>query len=124
MSRAIKQSQSQHSNQLSLSFDPEMHERYGCLRECVAQGIYQRGLAKVAPTLNKAPGNLSVELSEDPARRFSVDALEAYIEEWDDHSPIYYLISKFLAPANPANVNAQSVLTQMQALMRQAGLSA
>ncbi len=100
-----------------------MHERYGSLRECVAQGIYQRGLAKVAPTLNKAPGNLSVELSEDPTRRFSVDALEDYIEEWKDHSPIYYLVSKFLAPASPANVNASAVLAQVHAMLKSAGLS-
>jgi len=100
-----------------------MHERYGSLRECIAQGIYQRGLTKVAPSLNKAPGNLSVELSEDPARRFSVDALEDYIEKFGDTSPIYYLISKFLAPANQQNVNANAVLSQVQALLKTAGLA-
>jgi hypothetical protein len=124
MSRVIKHQPPKHTNQLSLSFEPQMHQRYGSLRECVAQGVYQRGLTKVAPSLNKAPGNLSVELSEDTARRFSVDALEDYIDKFEDHSPIYYLISKYLAPASPENVNAQALLEQMQALMRQAGLAA
>jgi quinol monooxygenase YgiN len=73
-----------------------MHERFGSLRECIAQGVYQRGLTNVAPSLNKAPGNLSVELSEDTSRKFSVDSLEDYIERFNDHQPIYYLVSKFL----------------------------
>lgn len=122
-SRVIKPAPAAQTNQLSLSFEPEMHERFGSLRECIAQGIYQRGLTKVAPALNKAPGNLSVELSEDTSRRFSVDALEEYIAEFGDHQPIYYLISRFLAPEQPQNVAAQALLEQMQALMRQAGLA-
>lgn len=112
------------TNQLSLSFEPEMHERYGSLRECIAQGVYQRGLTNVAPSLNKAPGNLSVELSEDPTRKFGVDALEEYIEKFKDHAPIYYLVSKFLAPANPANVNASAILAQVQAMLKAAGIAA
>lgn len=124
VSRVLKASQTPASAQLSLNFDPDLHERYGSLRECCAQGIYQRGLTKVAPSLNKAPGNLSVELSEDPARHFSVDSLEAYIERFDDTTPIYYLISKFLAPSNPTNVNAAAVLASVRQMLRNAGLEA
>lgn len=120
-SKLIGASQSATEAQLSLSFEPEMHERYGSLREVCAQGIYQRGLTNVAPSLNKAPGNLSVELSEDQARKFSVDSLETYIEKFNDTAPIYYLISKFLAPQNKENVNANALLAQMQALLKQAG---
>jgi hypothetical protein len=83
-------------SQLTLNFEPDMHERFGSLRECIAQGVYQRGLTNVAPSLNKAPGNLSVELSEDTSRKFSVDSLEDYIEKFNDHQPIYYLVSKYL----------------------------
>lgn len=99
-----------------------MHERYGSLRECIAQGIYQRGLTNVAPSLNKAPGNLSVELSEDPARKFGVDALEEYITKFGDTAPIYYLVSKFLAP--DTNVTTATVLAQVHAMLKQAGLQA
>jgi hypothetical protein len=87
---------------MTLNFEPDMHERFGSLRECIAQGVYQRGLTNVAPSLNKAPGNLSVELSEDTSRKFSVDSLEDYIEKFNDHQPIYYLVSKFLDKKEPA----------------------
>lgn len=122
VSRLVKPSQGPASAQLSLNFDPELHERYGSLRECCAQGVYQRGLTKVAPSLNKAPGNLSVELSEDPTRHFSVDSLEAYIEKFNDTTPIYYLISKYLAPSNPNNVNAVAVLASVRQMLKNAGL--
>lgn len=69
-SQVIKQPE-----QLTLSFEPGLAQKHQSLRECVATGVYQRGLGNVAIDLNKAPGNLSVELSEDPTRKFSVDSL-------------------------------------------------
>lgn len=112
--------------QLTLDLDPSLHERYGSLRECIAQGIYQRGLTNVAPSLNKAPGNLSVELSEDTSRRFSVDALEDYIEKFGDTQPIYYLVSKFLGqhqkPEAQALAELAPALAQLVPLLRKAGL--
>jgi hypothetical protein len=114
-------------NQLTLNFDPDMHEKYRCLRECVAQGIYQRGLGNVAIDLDLQPSNLSVQLSEDPSRRFSVDHLEAYIEKTGDTTPIYYLISKFLQPEHKTDraalAQAAAMLPQLQALLKQAGLA-
>jgi len=111
---------------MTLNFEPGLHERFGSLRECVAQGIYQRGLTNVAPSLNKAPGNLSVELSEDPTRKFGVDSLEEYIEKFDDKLPIYYLVSKFLAeqadPQAEALAQFMPLLSQMLPLMKKAGL--
>jgi hypothetical protein len=113
--------------QMTLDFEPHMHDRFGSLRECIAQGVYQRGLTNVAPSLNKAPGNLSVELSEDPARRFSVDALEDYIEKFGDTQPIYYLISKFLSrdrqPQEQAMTDMLPILAQLAPLMKKAGLA-
>jgi hypothetical protein len=84
-------------NQLTLVFEPGLAERHLSLRDCVASGVYQRGLGRVAIDLNKAPGNLSVELSEDATRKFSVDSLESYIEKTGDVTPIHYLIDKFFA---------------------------
>lgn len=113
-------------SQMTLDFEPGLHERFGSLRECIAQGVYQRGLTNVAPSLNKAPGNLSVELSEDPARKFSVDSLEEYIEQFKDTQPIYYLISKFLSderkPEAEAMAELAPALAQLVPLMRKAGL--
>lgn len=111
------------TNQLTLQFEPGVHERYRSLRECVATGVYQRGLGNVAIDLDTAPSNLSVQLSEDPSRKFSVDALETYIEKTGDNTPVLYLVSKFLAPANQPAINAQALLDQMKALMKQAGMA-
>lgn len=82
--------------QLTLNFEPGLSERHGCLRDCVASSVYRYGLTRAAIDLDKAAGNLSVELSADPARKFSVDSLEQYMEKSGDFTPIYYLIDKFL----------------------------
>lgn len=114
-------------NQLTLSFEQGISERHRSLRECIATGVYQRGLGNVAIDLNKAPGNLSVELSEDPARRFSVDSLETYIEKTGDTAPIYYLIDKFLndkgQKQNAAMAQLAPILAQLAPLLKQAGLT-
>lgn len=108
-------------NQLTLDFTPGLLDRFTCLRECIAAGVYQRGLGRVAIDLNKAPGNLSVELSEEPSRRFSVESLETYIEKTGDTTPVMYLIEKFLAPdARPKNAEQiNAIRSQMADLMRQ-----
>lgn len=110
------------TSQLTLSFEPDVHERYRSLRECVAVGIYQRGLGRVAIDLDTAPSNLSVQLSEDPSRKFSVDSLETYIDKTGDTTPILYLVSKFMAPNDQPAINAQAVMAQVQALLKQAGM--
>lgn len=98
LSAVIPASPATRTTQLTLDFTPGMADRFGSLRECIAAGIYQRGLGRIAIDLNKAPGNLSVELSEDPARNFSVDSLERYIEKTGDTQPVLYLIERFLSP--------------------------
>lgn len=114
-------------DQYTLSFDPGLAERYGSLRECIATGVYQRGLKRVAGDLDQAPGNLSVQLSEDTSRHFSVDSLEKYIETSGDMTPLYYLCEKFLrkpdAKQNAALSALPAVMAQMQALMKQAGMA-
>lgn len=117
---------SQPEGQLTLTFDPGISERHLSLRDCVAAGIYQRGLGNVAIDLNKAPGNLSVELSEDPSRHFSVESLERYIEKTKDTTPIYYLIDKFLNDKghkqNAALAQLAPLMQQLAPLFKQAGL--
>lgn len=82
--------------QLTLNFEPGLSDRHQCLRDCVASSVYRYGLTNAAIDLDKAPGNLSVELSADPARKFGVDDLEKYLAKSGDFTPIYYLIDKFL----------------------------
>jgi hypothetical protein len=104
--------------QLTLSFEPGLGERYRCLRECVAAGVYRNGLGNTAIDLDVAPGNLSVQISDDPSRHFSVDSLERYIEKTRDTTPIYYLIDKFLA--DKAKDNEAEMVAAMQALKQMA----
>lgn len=114
-------SQHTRSDQLTLDFTPGITDRFTSLRECIAAGIYQRGLGRVAIDLNMAPGNLSVKLSEDPTRSFSVDSLESYIGKTGDTQPILYLIERFLTPSEKPKNSEQVKALQAQAaeLLRQ-----
>lgn len=115
-SAVIRAVPERHPDQLTLDFIPGLSDRYQSLRECVAAGVYQRGLGSVAIDLNKAPGNLSVELSEEPTRHFSVDSLERYIEKTGDTQPVMYLVERFLAPeARPKNSEQVKALKLMAA---------
>jgi hypothetical protein len=113
-------------NQLTLDFEPGLVERYGSLREVVATGVYQRGLSRVAIDLDMAPSNLSVQVSEDSSRHFSVDSLERYITKTGDLTPIYYLAERFLSDKTAKQGAALAQLTafmgHLQPLMKQAGL--
>lgn len=103
---------------MTLSFEPGLAERYRSLRECVASGVYQHGLGRIAIDLDVAPGNLSVQISDDPSRHFSVDSLERYIEKTGDTTPIYYLIEKFLSER--AKDSEAEMAAAMQALKQMA----
>jgi hypothetical protein len=105
----------QPEGQLTLNFEPGLSDRYKCLRECVASGVYRNGLGNTAIDLDKAPGNLSVELSSDPTRHFSVDSLEKYIEKTGDTQPIFYLIDKFLRNEQSDEPSA----AEMRAMLKQ-----
>lgn len=113
--------------QINLDFEPGLTDRFPSLRECVATGVYQRGLGRVAIDLDQAPGNLSVQLSGDSSRHFSVDSLERYIERTNDVIPIYYLVEKFLADKDAkkdaAFIEAVTALKALQPLLKQAGLA-
>jgi hypothetical protein len=115
------------TRQLTLSLQPGLTERFRNLREACAQGIYQRGLKRVAADLDMAPGNLSAALAEDTQRNFSVDALEAYIAKYSDYTPIYYLIERFLGDQGASQAQAlQGLIEQLQTAvgaLAQAGIT-
>ena len=68
-----------------------------------------------------------MQLSDDPARHFSVDSLERYIEKTGDTTPIYYLVEKFLKPKDhrqeAAMAQLPAIAKQLEALIRQAGMA-
>lgn len=128
VSAKIKARRASDSAQLTLQFAPGLVQRYGSLRECIAACIYKRGLSNVAPSLNKAPGNLSVELSEDPVRKFGVDTFEEYLDKFgDDLTPVLYLVEKYLSDRAPqADAALQQIpdlMLQLVSEMKRAGLS-
>ena len=110
--------------QLTLNFEPGLSERHGSLRDCVASSIYRYGLTRAAIDLDKAAGNLSVELSADPSRKFSVDSLERYLEKSGDFTPIYYLIDKFLRDKSDDGNTAEllAMFKQMAPALKRAGV--
>jgi hypothetical protein len=114
----------QPESQLTLNFEPGLSERYPSLRECVASSVYRYGLTNAAIDLDKAPGNLSVELSADPSRKFSVDSLEQYLEKSRDYSAIYYLIDKFLRDKTDDGNTAEllAMFKQMAPALKRAGV--
>lgn len=100
-------------NQLVLDFEPGLVERHASARDVVATGVYQRGLKRMAIELDMAPSNLSVQLSDDPSRHFSLDSAERYMERTQDYALIYYLVEKFLGDKRNTK---QAALEQIQAL--------
>lgn len=114
--------------QLTLDFDQAVLSAHRSLRDCVAAGVYRRGLKAVAADLDLSPGNLSVALSDDPHRKFGVDELEAYVQHTGDKAPIYYLVAKYLGDEAAARDQAlgqvAELLQQLPAMLAAAGLPA
>jgi hypothetical protein len=112
--------------QMSLSFEPGLAQRHRSLVECVATGIYKRGLGRIAALVDEAPSHLSAQLSGD-GRRLAVETLEAYIEKTGDLEPIFYLVEKFVGDPKVAQQEALArvpqMLAELQATLQAAGLA-
>jgi hypothetical protein len=100
---------------MTLQFDESIVAAHRSLRDCVAAGVYRRGLKGVAADLDLSPGNLSVALSDDPHRKFSVDDLEHYVQCTGDKSPIHYLVAKYLGDEAAAR---EQVLGEVASLLQ------
>ncbi len=111
--------------QMTLEYDEGILSRYRHVRDVVAQGVYQRGLKRIAGQLDKSPGNLSSELADDSQRKFGCDDLEAYIRETGDKTPIHYLIAKYLGDDSVVQTEAvlrvQRMLQDLPAVLAEAG---
>jgi hypothetical protein len=115
---------SQPEGQLTLAFEPGISERYPSFRECVASSVYRYGLTNAAIDLDKAPGNLSVELSSDPARKFGIEDFETFLAKSRDFTAVYYLIDKFLKDksAEPDMAEVMAMFKQMAPALKRAGV--
>lgn len=111
---------------MSLALDSSLPETYRTARDCVAAGIYRRGLKRVAGELEYSPGNLSVALSDDPHRKFSLDDAELYTQRTGDKTWIYYLVAKYLgdedATRDHALAEVRNLLSSLPAALAAAGL--
>lgn len=111
---------------MTLELDEGLVTRYAGLRDCVASCIHRSGLSKVADELDVSRGNLSVALSTDPHRKFGLDELEAYLQKFNDKTPIYYLVAKYLGDEAAARDQAlgqvAELLNNLPAMLAAAGL--
>lgn len=104
--------------QLTLALDARLPEIYRTARDCIAAGVYKRGLVRIAGELDVSPGNLSVALSDDPTRKFGVDEAERYTQVTGDKTWIYYLVAKYLGDEQgAARDHALSEVHQMLAAL-------
>lgn len=110
--------------QLTLSFEPGLSKKHRSLRDCASTCIYGKGLERVACKIDAAPSNLSRALSDDPGRKLDVNDLEAYIEHFNDVTPVLYLVDKFLTDGKALNLEhllakADQQISDFQATVRQ-----
>lgn len=116
--------------QMSLTFQPGIGTQNRCLREHLAQQIYQRGLTLVAGKIDTSPSHLGEKLagcsSDGKPRDVTVTELERYIAACGDLSPIYYLIDKFCKDPTVRREEALGKVTELletlPALLHAAGI--
>ncbi len=109
--------------QLSLSLEPGMAQRYRDLRECFASCVYQRGLSRVAGAIDVAPSNLSVMLSGE--RNLDTSLIEKYMEAFKDTTPAMFMAARWLQDAGAQQQQALAMLPglvdQLNRVMQIAG---
>lgn len=107
------------STQMALVFEQGIAERHISLRDCVAAGVYHRGLGRVAGQIDMAPSKLSEKLAggTDRKRDIGLDEFEDYLRKTGDISPIHYLADKYLRDPNVAQQEALSHLAELAATL-------
>lgn len=98
--------------QLTLNLEPGIDTRNRSLKDCVAAGVYSRGLVAVAGKLDCGASHLSEALSGN-GRKFDLDQLEAYIAATGDVGPIHYLVAKFLRDPQAQQQEAMAQLLEL-----------
>ena len=107
-------------NQLTLSFEPEVTDRFGTLREYLAHRVQMQSkpAKSIAMDMDMSPSMLSRKLNPSDAdtQRFNVDDLEHYIKVTGDTTAIEYLASKYLCSDESRKARA---LAHVEALTSQ-----
>lgn len=107
--------------QLSLSLEPGLAQRYRDMRECFASCVYQRGLGRVASAIDVAPSNLSVMLSGE--RHLDSSLIEKYMAAFGDQTPAMYWAARYLQDASTLRQQAMAAIPglveQLQRLVKE-----
>lgn len=108
--------------QLALSFEPGLAQRYRDLRECFASCVYQRGLGRVAAAIDAQPSNLSAMLSGE--RHLDPVLIEKYMAHFADNTPAMFWAARWLQDSAQIQQQALAALPglvdQLNRLMAEA----
>ena len=97
--------------QLTLNFDAGLVTAYASCREYVAARIHQQARPQkaIAADMDLSPSQLSRKCAQSPddSARLTLDDLERYIAVTGDAKPVLYLVEKYLAQGDPAEIRRQ-----------------
>jgi hypothetical protein len=94
--------------QLSLTLEPGLAQRYADMRECFASCVYQRGLGRVAAAIDAQPSNLSAMLSGE--RHLDPALIEKYMQHFGDLTPAQFWAARWLQDAESLQKQARAQL--------------
>lgn len=94
--------------QIALTFEPGLAQRYSDLRECFAACVYQRGLGRVAAAIDAQPSNLSAMLSGE--RNLDPSLVEKYMQAFGDTTPALFWAARWLQCATSRQQQAMAAL--------------
>jgi hypothetical protein len=100
--------------QLALTLEPGLAQKYRDVRECFAACVYRVGLGRVAAMVDQAPSNLSAMLSGD--RHLPSEVIERYMAGTGDTTPALFWAARYLQDAKTVQ---QQALSQIPGLVAQ-----
>jgi hypothetical protein len=104
--------------QLSLSLEPGLAQKYRDMRECFASCVYQRGLGRVAAACDVQPSNLSSMLSGE--RNLDTSVIEKYMSEFDDKTPAQFWAARELQDSAALSAQAMADIPAIVARLNNA----
>ncbi|WP_313495414.1 hypothetical protein [Pseudoxanthomonas mexicana] len=109
--------------QLSLTLEPGLAQKFRDMRECFASCVYARGLGRVAAAIDVAPSNLSAMLSGE--RNLDPGLVEKYMAHFGDATPAQFWAARWLQDAQSRQQQAMAQLPdlvdRLSRLMAEAG---
>jgi hypothetical protein len=99
--------------QLALTLEPGLAQKYRDLRECFAACVYRVGLGRVAAMVDQAPSNLSAMISGD--RHLPTDVVERFMQGTSDTTPALFIAARYLQDAKTVQQQALAQLPGMVA---------